>query len=127
MEKIRTACEVHTGMRTQIIQIDFNTNKGMVKIGENETHITFSFFQDDKFSLSLNWILYSAQYSQSGEIKIVAQHIDSCRQTETVAGPITMQWVGISANERREEPLYICEVEVMANDRGLTVEQLINP
>ncbi len=125
MEDLRTAIEVLTGKRTRFLKIDFNTGKGAVLIGDQAKEVMFIFSREDliRFDLGEGWCV--ATFEQPLEAKVLNQARPS--QRHTVGGDCTMRWVGLSATERREEPLFLKEMEYCAQVRGLSLEELLNP
>lgn len=133
MEDVRMALEVMFGQPVRFRQIDFNTGRASVRIGIEDKSLSFFFENRDSLCFSIwneageprEW--YSALFekiedeSETGysEVRVIKeQYTHKC-------GPWDMWWVGCSATERREEPLYRKEAEHCARTRGLLLEQFL--
>jgi hypothetical protein len=130
LEKVRTAIEVLTGKRVQLQQLDLNTGKGKVGLGDKESRwfeefeVTFFLSRNDLLEFKLDGILNPvvgwniACFEESGKALVINQ--DNPRMHNNV---LKMRWVGYSAMDRWEEPLFIRDVEKDATQRGLTLHE----
>jgi hypothetical protein len=125
MEKLRLAIEVLTGKRTCFVCLDFNTHNCSVRVGDEIFKLLFingeNLIQFELNNSDWNLATFSDDFK---EVKVANRLTPNVRQT--VAGNFSMRWVGCSATERREEPLFLEEAEHCAKVRGLTLENLLN-
>ncbi len=124
LEKVRTAIEVLTGERTCFVQMDFNTGRGIVYIGDEKKDVSFYFGREDllHFSLGESKDSNTALFGDSREAYVR----NGRNPNKRVNGQHSMWWVGHSATSRREEPLHPKDVEYCAKVLGLTVEEYLN-
>ena len=124
MERVRLAIEVLTGQRVSFIQIDFNTCRARAMVGDEK--MSFSFVPDraDLISFAFfvfgdlgNW--HTARFDESGKVMVINDRFPNSRHGHV------MWWVGSSATDRREEPLFLKEVEYCAGARGLSPEEYL--
>ena len=125
MEMVRTALEVLHGKRVTYNCIDFNTNHGEVRIGDEVVEIYFMRSRDDLISLRIKDEWYAALFETPGLVRVGTERGDLFTR-KTVAGELPMRWVGHSATERWGEPLFLEQAEYCAKIRGLTLQQLLN-
>ncbi len=125
LEDLRLALEVQTGHRPRFRRIDLNTGRGLVKLGEEEKEFWICESNDDRIHFSLNdgWHIGLLNEART-EIKVSRNRVPNERQT--IAGTFTMRWIGTSAQDRREEPLFLDQAKYCASVRGLTLDQLLN-
>ncbi len=129
MENLRLAIEVFEGESVRFIQLDFNNERGRIRIGEEERD--FSFYQPFEDTICFWWGHYhplnnqadwNSAYIREGGVINVSNDSNpkklGIRQHE-------MWWVGRSATDRREEPVRPEEVEYWAKQHGLTVEEYL--
>lgn len=105
MENLRTAIEILTGERTTFIQIDFNTGKGKVRVGEVEKELLFIRSRSDlvRFNIGDGWSV--GLFEEPSRAQVINE--EHPHKLELSAGEtITMRWIGSSATDRHEEPLF---------------------
>ena len=124
MEMVRTALEVLHGKRVTYDCIDFNTNHGEVRIGDEVIEIYFMRSRDDLISLRVKDEWYSALFETPELVRVGTDRGDLFTR-KTVAGELPMRWAGYSAAERWEEPLFLEQAEHYAQIRGLNLQQLL--
>ncbi len=126
LEQLRLAIEVATGKRTCFVSMDLNTCRGKVRMGDKEEEVTVIYRRDDllefSFGADKDW-LTAVFWNHNTYVKVGSLHNASVRLT--VAGDFTMQWVGTSMSDRKEEPLFFSEAQYCAKVRGLTLDQLL--
>lgn len=125
MENLRLAIEVLTGQQMRFIQVDFNTGRGKVSVGEEEKDLAFEFIRDDLLHFTLDgisaWNTARFDWGLATEVRVMNNHNPHRRSANNHA----MWWVGRSATDRWEEPLYSEVVEFCAKVRGLTIEEYL--
>jgi len=126
MESLRMALEVMFGERVRFRQIDFNTGRGAVRLGEEEKKFSFVFARPELFNFSIwnesgepkEW--YTARFDVPEEVMVIKDSNPYMR------GKFIMWWVGKSFVERREEPLYKEQIMRCAAVRGISMEEYLN-
>lgn len=125
MENLRLAIEVLTGKRTRFVQVDFNTCHGKVLVGDEEKNLAFEFVRDSLLHFTLDgvnaWNTAQFDWGLVTEVWAINNHNPHTRSV----GHHPMWWVGRSATDRWEKPLYPEVVEHCAKERGLTVEEYL--
>jgi hypothetical protein len=107
LEMIRQAIEVLTGKRTCFIHMDFGSGQGKVRVGEEVKELSFQISRSDLIFFELDRKSMNDRYVglfRDGEVFVANEY--KAFERKTIAGVITMRWVGKSATERREEPLF---------------------
>jgi hypothetical protein len=123
MEGLRQAAEVLTGQRVRIGRIDFNTGRSLLFVGEEMRNTSFYFGRKDLLSFSFwenhyeprEW--FTAIFDESREVRVIKDVGNPHK-----CGSWDMWWIGRSANDRREEPLFLKEAEFCAQQCGLSLE-----
>lgn len=109
MENLRLAVEVLTGKPVRFIQIDFNTNRGKIRVGEEEKDIAFYsqhsdrtnfFFSKDVFDK--DEVHYFVRSDKPGEVRVIIEGLK--RESSYLKDDYTWA-VGRSFVHRWEEPL----------------------
>jgi hypothetical protein len=124
MERLRLAIEVQTGERTTFFELDFNTGRGAVNIGDAVELISFhGNMETVHFTIGPgNW--HTAHFDNPfARLVRVSNHRNPNKR---VNGQHSMRWAGRSATDRWEEPLHQKEVEHRAEAQGLSVEDYLN-
>lgn len=124
MEMVRTTLEVLFGKRVVYVCVDFNTCRGKVRIGDDINKVSFTRDREDLLNVCVKGMWYDALFE--GNLVRVGGYRGDFSIRKTIAGDIDMRWVGRSATDRWEEPLFAEKVEYCARVRGLTLEQLLN-
>lgn len=127
MELLRMAIEVLTGKRVCFVCLDLNTCSGKVRIGDEEIEIDFLHSRKDLIEFELNEKEKFVGLFDNDLKEVKVAHQDNSHVRNTIAGSFTMRWVGSSANDRREEPLFPEYARYSAKVRFVTVEELLEP
>ena len=128
MENLRTAIEVLSGQHVSIVQIDFYTERGKVKIGSTVCEFSFWYMREERllhFALvrSLgsrkheDWEWHDAFFDRLGKVRVVSNHVT--HNAENWKG--AKWWVGYSDTDRHEEPLVMESFRKHAERLGCTV------
>ncbi len=96
MEQLRMAIEVHSGLRTNFVHLDFNTKRGCVEVGEGREEL--SFVCDDKLILAF-------ELSRTGKLIVLFSGGFRKARVAYARTPYGLCWAGSSANDRRREVL----------------------
>lgn len=123
---VRTSLEVLLGERVVYECIDFNSGKARVFVGNRNIEILFIRDRDDLISLYTNHKWHMAVFEEPNLVKVSLMN-RTLFTRDTVAGQISMRWVGRSFVDRWEEPLFLRQARYCAEVRGLTLEQLLKP
>lgn len=97
MEWLRQALEVLTGATVRFVCIDFNTRRFRVMIGFVEEELYFDQYNPDAFQIRYRNSWYIARL-EDGEVRVIEELYKGEK--------MPMWWVGTSASNRRQEPLY---------------------
>lgn len=125
LEQIRLAIEVMTGKRTSFVQIDFNTRKGKVRVGDEILELVrFERYRygDDTILMDFgDGPIVALFYNHT--VRVMSEN--NPRKVQTEAGECTLRWIGNAFSDRREEPLLLETWRRCAEARGTTIEQLL--
>ncbi len=127
IEDVRLALEVLSGLRVCLGQVDFNTGRGFVRVGAEGKNISFFFGRNNLLQFSFwnevgepkEW--YTAWFEATGEARVIKDFDNPYKR-----GVHSMWWVGRSAIDRWEEPLFYERVEYCAKIRGMSVAEYLN-
>jgi hypothetical protein len=124
MEMLRTALEVQIGQRVKFFRLDMNSGHAEIFAGDQDHKVNYYFGSSDRIHFELDGIWFCGVYDSADFVKIWCESLIHVRKT--VAGDVSMRWVGSSHTDRREEPLFPEKAEYCAKVRGITLEQLLN-
>jgi len=107
--------------------MDFNTGNGKVRTEYEEYDIMFIFKGERDGNIEFDFKLgylgwHLARFDQHMQVR-VAHKTDPERHAKT---DHSMWWVGYSANNRRQVPVFPECVERCAQERGLSVDEYLN-
>lgn len=123
LEQIRLAIEVITGTRTTFKQIDFNTNSGAVYCtGVGRKEFEFILTGSTRIEILVDGLWYCCLFEDD---KVYAARRDGGQKVRTVAGELTLRWVGNSHTSRREVPLFLEQAMYAARVHGMTLDELL--
>lgn len=128
LECLRTAIEVLRGSWVKFIEMDFNTGNGKVRTLYEEYDIMFIFKGERTVNIEFDFKLgymgwHRARFDQDTQVR-VTHKTDPERHAKT---DHAMCWVGYSAKNRRQVPVFPECVEDCARQYGLSVEEYLKP
>lgn len=125
LEMLRLAIEVLSGERTLFVHIDFNTCEARVKVGAETRELIYLHVRDDliHFAFGYDEEWFVAQFPELAIVRVSSERYPNT--VNTVAGKFSLIWVGKSATDRQQEPLFVKEAEYCAKVRGITLKQLL--
>lgn len=127
LENLRMGVEVLTGQRVRIKEVDFNTYRGKIFVGEDVLSFALLTPHADLYEIRLgdedshNW--YVLRFDEDGTVRTINDFVP--RKQQTPVGEVAMWWVGRSATDRWEEPLFKEDVERCAQTRGVSLNAFL--
>lgn len=130
LNRLSLALEIWSGFRSEVIQFDFNTGKGRVRINDEEKDIfvNVDVWEEKPFDNLVHFTVDGSEiqvaHFKDGEIEVSSEAWPTMM---TAYGLQNYVWVGTSHLDRRLDLYFRKKLKSEAEKLGLTWEEFLNP